>query len=141
MPAAVAGRALGADRHRLCPSRRQGERCGFVLRQMNGFHCLTNTHESASQCGFGRRADTCQLWFIAGEKQPALRRRMTRARCCAGFVLGRMCGNRRSSKCLGPLHHGGLCQLAGKFLTGFTLFRASQATAWSRGGNRAAWGL
>lgn len=85
MPAAIMGRALGADRHRLCPSPRQGERCGFVLRQMNGFYCLTNTHENASQCGFGRRSDTCQLWFITGEKQPALRRRMTCACCCAGL--------------------------------------------------------
>lgn len=77
------GRALGADRHRLCSSPRQGECCWFALRQMNGFHCLTNTHENASQRGFGRRADTCQLWFITGEKQPALRRRMTCARRCA----------------------------------------------------------
>lgn len=75
-----AGRALGADRHRLCSSLRQGECCWFAFRQMNGFHCLTNTHENASQCKFGRRADTCQLWFITREKEPALRRRMTCAR-------------------------------------------------------------
>lgn len=85
MPAATIGRALGADRHRLCPSPREGECCGFAFRQMNGFYCLTNTHENASQCEFGRRSDTCQLWFITGEKQPALRRRMTCARRCAGL--------------------------------------------------------
>lgn len=58
-----------------------------------------------------------------------------------GFVLGRMCGNRRSSKYLGPLHDGGLCQLAGKFEKSFTLFRASQATVCSPGENTTARGL
>lgn len=57
------------------------------------------------------------------------------------FVLGRMCGNRRSSKYLGPLHDGGLCQLAGKFEKSFTLFRASQGTVCSPGENTTAQGL
>lgn len=115
MPAARVGRAPGADRHRLCPSPSRGECRGFAFRQMNGFYCLTNARENASQREFGRRADTCQLWFICGEKQPALRRRMTCAALLRAFVLGRMRGNRRSSEYSGPPHHAGPCRLAGKF--------------------------
>lgn len=124
-------KAPGADRHRLCPSPRQGECCGFAFRQMNGFYCLTNTQENASQREFGRRSDTCQLWFITGGKQPALRRRMTRARCCAGLFSEECVATEDQANTWG-------CSITGtssatrKVLEGLHA-RYSQARAWSRG--------